>query len=1339
MARKTPWQQTLSHLVSEHRAPPGGRPSLSPKPRTLAGRAFPLLAIALVAALAVGVLVLWPGGSQPAGAQSAEPIMYDEGGEGPVATFIAQDPDEDDKPVWSLNGDDEDQFEIKEGVLTFKEVPDYEVPTDADTDNTYELTVTATDGGTGDAGTNKLKDTFDVVVEVANVDEPGKVTWTVDHHGDSTLDKLVQFQSGAVLEAVVTDGDVSGTDKDVSNQTVVGWRWYRSQDKAAKGTAIDGATYPIYTVTDDDVDHYLRVEAGYILSGPTTEKAQRVSDYPVLAAAAADATAPAFAQAAMSRKVKEGKKGIMVGDPVTATGGYGALNYALDGTDKGKFSIDPKTGQITTKVDLDFEAAAGADDNCGARNSCKVEVTATDAAGAPSDPAATVTITLENVDEKPYFTDGVTKKNVMEGNTEVSDTSYGATDPEGDLITLSLTGDDARLFEFKAGNILHFQAKPDFEKPKDKDQNNIYEVTVRAEDDGGMYTGRAVRVTVTDVDEGPIISGPESRNYPEGGTGPVATFTARNPEGATKIYWTLAQNATIEGVDTGDFEDGVTGSDNHFAIDDDGVLTFTDTPDFEDGSGGGSGGTSNTYKVVVLACDVALDTSGGIPTCPAAPDGQVGFKKVTVNVTAVKETGELKFEVGGTEREQFLGGEAVSVVLEDEDVAGATKTVAAAAVTRWEWRRLSTRGAAGTTISSGDGSDYATTYTVSETPATPATNDVGNYLKLTVTYTTGSAPNVVTETVTKTTKYKVLSATAPADTTPTFVPDEVDLSVKEGKASAKVGAPVTATKGHGTLTYTLAGDDSARFAIDPKTGQITTAVALNFEGDAVADTTTLGSCSGATAGAPDRECAVTITATDLVAGGAQTDTATVTITILNVDEAPTFSDTTGKTLWDVQENVKAVTTGNRFEATDEDGRAVSLSLKSGQDSKFFRLTSDKDLAFKVAPDYEDPQDRGRDNTYEVTVRASDGTKHADETVTVTVENVNEKPKIMKVGVSLEGPANPPDYAENGTDAVATYTPSEAEATLSLGGDDAGDFEISRAGMLSFMTSPDYENPMDDNMDNTYEVTVMATHMAYGQTYMAEQMVMVMVTNMDEAGMVALSPMSPSVGTMITAELTDPDGGVTGTTWQWSKSMTMDGDFMDIDEATMMAYTPVAADDGYYLMAEAMYTDGHGADKTAMAKTGSAVVTVEDQQGMVTLSTMEPIAGMAVAAELMDADTVVEGSVDWQWSRSMTMDGTFEHISAETASYTPTVADIGYYLKVTATYTDGHGSGKTAMATANMAVRDPVVARYDINPKNGMVEKAEVIAAINDYLGGEANAPTKAEVIRLINMYLGSGN
>ena len=62
-------------------------------------------------------------------------------------------------------------------------------------------------------------------------------------------------------------------------------------------------------------------------------------------------------------------------------------------------------------------------------------------------------------------------------------------------------------------------------------------------------------------------------------------------------------------------------------------------------------------------------------------------------------------------------------------------------------------------------------------------------------------------------------------------------------------------------------------------------------------------------------------------------------------------------------------------------------------------------------------------------------------------------------------------------------------------------------------------------------------------------------------------------------------------------------------------------------------------------------------------------------------------------------------------------------------------GSTELNLSTRTAGDPLVDRYDAN-NNGIIEKNEVIAAINDYLFGEGDeAISKSDVIRLINLYL----
>ena len=723
----------------------------------------------------------------------------------------------------------------------------------------------------------------------------------------------------------------------------------------------------------------------------------------------------------------------------------------------------------------------------------------------------------------------------------------------------------------------------------------------------------------------------------------MATFTADDPEGATSITWSIAGTTGAPALPT-----NIPATDNadsaSFEIDKDGVLKFSSSPDYEastTGDGGGDADNDNTYKVVVAASD-------GV----AAPDTGVSYHKVTVEVTDVDEPGKVTWTVdpdgtgtldaatvnGGSPIMQFQVGATLTASVTDGDIAGPAKAVASPGATApiWRWYKSSSMSSMGTLI---DGAD-TNAYTV-------GLDDVGMYIRVVAHYVV--AGNVDQETAPLTSDYPVLAARV-GDHDLEFDPDDPSREVAEGDKGMMVGAPVTATGNHGVVNYVLTGADADRFEIDAKTGQITTKVDLDYEGEAVATADTLGSCADASAGSPDRDCTVTVTATD--ASGEATGTpATVSIEITDVDEKPTFS--AGAEAVSVAENSKEVRadsdndgdndsddTANPYAAMDPEGLNVNLTLM-GPDAARFTLsagTGGSDLSFVKAPNYEMPGDADGDNMYEVTVRASDGTMTADRMVKVSVTNVNEAPEIIADGLVVKGPASV-SVEENtpATTAVATYTaagPDADSATWSLSGDDSGDFTIT-GGMLRFRTSPDYENPADTGTNNMYEVTVTANDGTNEDT----RQVTVTVTNVEEGGTVTLSSARPAVGVELTATLTDLDGMVSGETWQWA-SENPDGTYTDIAGATSASYTPVAGDAGKRLRATVEYTDGYDSDNTEMKISDNAV-------------------------------------------------------------------------------------------TAG----DPLVVQYDAN-NNGMIDKDEVIQAIDDYLfeGGDPT-PSKDDVVKLIGLYL----
>ena len=395
-------------------------------------------------------------------------------------------------------------------------------------------------------------------------------------------------------------------------------------------------------------------------------------------------------------------------------------------------------------------------------------------------------------------------------------------------------------------------------------------------------------------------------------------------------------------------------------------------------------------------------------------------------------------------------------------------------------------------------------------------------------------------------------------------------SVDENSASgANVGAPVTATDAdRDTLTYSLTGTDAGSFTINIGTGQIMVGARITLDHETKASYMVMvgvtdgkdadGNAEGTAS--EDDSIAVTITVTDVVELG-----------MVSGEATPEY----------VENGMGAVATYTA------DGPVTAGWSVSGADMDDFDISNEGVLSFASAPDFEMPMG-GADNdsnTYMVTVKAEAGGEMEMVEVTVMVTNVDE------IG-TLSGPGTVSNYMENSEDPVVTYTVSGGSmsemANLTLEGYDAGDFSISSAGVLGFRSSPDFENPTDADMDNTYMVTVKAE--AGGE--MAMQPVTVTVTNVDEDGTVTLSSNRPIVGTEITATLTDLDGGITDTTWQWTRSSDGSTGWANIPEATADSYTTVDADANMYLKATAMYTDGHGPGKSAM-KTTANMVTAGD--------------------------------------------------------------------------------------------------------------------------------------------------
>ena len=217
--------------------------------------------------------------------------------------------------------------------------------------------------------------------------------------------------------------------------------------------------------------------------------------------------------------------------------------------------------------------------------------------------------------------------------------------------------------------------------------------------------------------------------------------------------------------------------------------------------------------------------------------------------------------------------------------------------------------------------------------------------------------------------------------------------------------------------------------------------------------------------------------------GAGTPSTEVTVSGTNLNVGPVVSGRAMPPFFET--NQRTVET---YTATDPENDTIKWSL-SGPDASFFSI-ADGVLNFDSAGDYEDPRDAGRNNVYEVTIHALDGSNSAVFRVTVVIRDVDEPPVIAgPTSVKVRG---------GSTDQVGRYSATDPEGVVTswepLSGADAQHFELSDTGDLSFTAVPDFDNPADSTGDNTYEVTVSASSDGDRGTWTGTADVVVTVTD-----------------------------------------------------------------------------------------------------------------------------------------------------------------------------------------------------------------------------------------------------
>ena len=417
------------------------------------------------------ILVLGDPFGHPAYAQTADSsIDFAENRTVPVATFFAYDQD-GDAIGWSLSGPDDDLFTIDDGVLAFREPPNYEDPQSATSGvslaerNVYRVTVGAGGG------------THDVAVTVTDVDEAGT----------ASMDRR-QPQVSRPLSASLSDED-----EVVSAQT---WQWARSEDRTT-WTDIEGAASPRRSPAEADEGMYLRATVTYSDKFGAGKTASAESAMRVEAKTLSNA-APRFVDwrgdevTTVTLRVSENTAvDRPVGRRVSAKDADDdILSYELldtpdleDNDGVARFTIDSASGQIRVGKVLGADARDHLDDPDEREDEDSTDLTGSPAlpededAGDPgnseyvlrvrvSDPStasATVNVIVRvtQKNEPPTFNENVptllrVEENpdglpviTLEDGTKINATTFAVTDQDGAVPTptYSVSGADSMYFE----------------------------------------------------------------------------------------------------------------------------------------------------------------------------------------------------------------------------------------------------------------------------------------------------------------------------------------------------------------------------------------------------------------------------------------------------------------------------------------------------------------------------------------------------------------------------------------------------------------------------------------------------------------------------------------------------------------------------------------------------------------------------------------------------------------------------------------------------------------------------------------------------------------------------
>ena len=955
----------------------------------------------------------------PSFAAASQDLSVNENSSGTIYTAAASDP-EQASLTYSASGADASLFTLDSasGALAFIAPPNFEQPTDQDANNVYQLAITAADGA------NQASQ--DLTITVADSNEAPSFT-----EASVALTTAENNSSFAYVVAAAVDED--------SGEQLA----YQLSGDDQSAFSFDPSTRALSFKQSPDFDNPKDQDADNVYQISISAADADYSTSQAIAITVADLNDEAPQFTSLSSLALD-YSSIVVGATVYTAQATDAdagdqIAYALGGADQQHFALDSSSGNLVFTQSPSLDTPQDADGD----NSYQLVIAATDLADNSSELDLSINV-VNDAGSAPEFASASASLSVDE-NIATTIYTAAASDPDGDVVTYSISGADSSLFTIDpASGDLAFVSPPDHEQPTDSGADNVYDLAIIATDSPvGNQAQQSLAVTVTNLND----------NQPQFN---LSSSTLAVPENSTAITTIIVTDA-----DADDLTLALTTStdSSHFTLDpSSGALAFISAPNYESPQ---DANADNDYQLELSVSDGDHTTS----------------QAITVAVTNVDEAPAFTAASQDLSVNENSSGTIYTAAASDPEQASLAYSASGA-------------DAALFTLNSTSG---ALAFITPPNFEQPTDQDANNVYQLAITATDGA--NQASQDLT--------IAVTDVDEAPSFATTTQDLSVNENTSGSVYQAQASDPE-QASLTYSISGIDAAHFTIDPANGDLSFNQAPDYESP---------SDSGA-----DNTYDLTIATTD----GANQAQQSLAISVNNLnDNQPTFDLSSNS--FTVPENSTAVTT---IAASDADGDDLSFALITSTDSDHFTLDpASGALAFNQAANYEDPQDANTDNTYQLELSVADGSHTTSQAITVAVADLNdEAPQFTSATTEAI------DYSDivlGATVYTATSTDADAndQIAYTLGGADQQHFALdSSSGALAFSELPSLVNPKDANTDNTYELTITATDLGANSTDLA---LSISVIDTGSAPTFAQASASVSVdentiSTIYTAQATDAD-------------------------------------------------------------------------------------------------------------------------------------------------------------------------------------------------------------------------